>query len=140
MAEERETVLVPVEPKDKKKLDAIRRRYNNAQMDDDTARKIKRLEITNNVLKVATGLVGVAAVIDWCVLDPVPGVDEAVLTGATALLGLGSSIVTNKIDELANTGTTDMKMEEVRELTDSMIDVTKKAKTAVKAHQKTSNK
>ena len=137
MAEERETVLVPA---DKAKLDAIRRRYNNAQMSNDTARKIKRLEVTNNILKVATGLVGVAAVIDWAVLDPVPGVDEAVLTGATALLGLGSSIVTNKIDELANTGTTEMKMDEVRQLTDSMIDVTKKTKTAVKAHQKTSNK
>ena len=133
--EERETVLVPA---DKKKLDAIRRKYNNAQMDDDTARKIKRLEITNNILKAATGLVGVAAVVDWIVLDPVPGVDEAVLTGATALLGLGSSIVTNKIDELAHTGTTDLKMEEVREITDSMIDLTKKTKGAVNAHKKTS--
>ena len=138
MAEERETVLVPVEPKDKKKLDAIRRRYNNAQMDDDTARKIKRLEVTNNILKAATGLVGIAAVVDWIILDPVPGVDEAVLTGATALLGLGSSIVSNKIDELANTGTTDVKIEEVQEISAGMVDVAKKAKTAVNARKKTS--
>ena len=138
MPEERETVLVPVEPKDKKKLDAIRRRYNNAQMDDQTARKIKRLEVTNNILKVATGLVGVAAVVDWIILDPVPGVDEAVLTGATALLGLGSSIVSNKIDDLANNGTTDVKIQEVQDISAGMIDVAKKTKTAVDARKKTS--
>ena len=138
MPEERETVLVPVEPKDKKKLDAIRRRYNNAQMDDKTARKIKRLEVTNNILKVATGLVGVAAVVDWIILDPVPGVDEAVLTGATALLGLGSSIVSNKIDDLANNGTTDVKIQEVQDISAGMIDVAKKTKTAVDARKKTS--
>lgn len=133
--EKRETVLVPA---DKAKLDKIRRKYNNAQMDDETAKKVRRLEITNNILKAATGIVGIAAVVDWIVLDPVPGVDEAVLSGATALLGLGSSIVSNKIDDLVNTGTTDMKMDEVKQLTESMVDVTKKTKDAVKAHKKSS--
>lgn len=133
--EKRETVLVPA---DKAKLDKIRRKYNNAQMDDETAKKVRRLEITNNILKAATGIVGIAAVVDWIILDPVPGVDEAVLSGATALLGLGSSIVSNKIDDLVNTGTTDMKMDEVKQLTESMVDVTKKTKDAVKAHKKSS--
>ena len=104
------------------------------------AKKIRNLEVVNNVLVAATGLVGCATVINYFVPDALPFVDEIVMTGATTLLGSASAIVKNKINDLSVSGTTEMKMDEVRQLTDSMIDVTKKTKTAVKAHQKTSNK
>ena len=104
-------------------------------MSDEVAQKINRLEVTNNILKAATGVVGVVAALDWLILDPVPGVDEAVFTGATALLGLASSIVGNKIDDLANTGNADLQMEEVNKLSNQLSDVAKKTKDAVNAHK-----
>ena len=118
--EGRETVIVP-EKKDK--IERIKRKYNNMEMTDDTAKKIRNLEVVNNVLLVATGIVGVATVVNYFVPDPIPGVDEAVMTGATALLGSASTIVKNKINDLAATGTTEMKMEEVTKLSNGLSDV-----------------
>ena len=129
----RETVIVPEK---KEKIEKIKRKYNNMAMSDDVAQKINRLEVTNNILKAATGVVGVVAALDWIILDPVPGVDEAVFTGATALLGLASSIVGNKIDDLANTGNADLQMEEVNKLSNQLSDVAKKTKDAVNARKK----
>lgn len=118
--EGRETVIVP-EKKDK--IERIKRKYNNMEMTDDTAKKIRNLEVVNNVLLVATGIVGVATVVNYIVPDPVPGLDEAVMTGATALLGSASTIVKNKINDLAATGTTEMKMEEVTNLSNGLSDI-----------------
>lgn len=128
----REAVIVPEK---KEKIEKIKRKYNNLAMSDNVAEKVRKLDVTNNILKAATGVVGVVAAIDWIVLDPVPGIDEAVFTGATALLGLASSIVSNKIDDLVNTGSTDLQMDEVVKLSNQMGDVAKKAKDAVKMHK-----
>lgn len=116
----RETVIVPEK---KEKIERIKRKYNNMAMTDDTAKKIKNLEVVNNVLLVATGIVGVATVVNYFVPDPVPGIDEAIMTGATALLGSASTIVKNKINDLAATGTTEMKMEEVTNLSNGLSDI-----------------
>lgn len=129
----REAVIVPEK---KSKIEKIKRKYNNMAMDDNVAEKISRLEVTNNILKAATGVVGVVAALDWIILDPVPGVDEAVFTGATALLGLASSIVGNKIDDLANTGNADLQMDEVNKLSNQLSEVAKKTKEAVNARKK----
>ena len=95
------------------------------EMTDDTAKKIRALEITNNVLAAATGAVGIATIVNYFVPDPVPGIDEAVMTGVTALLGSATTIVSNKIKDLAATGTTDVKMEEVTKLSEQMVNVAK---------------
>ena len=120
--EGRETVIVPEK---KEKIERIKRKYENMSMTDDTAKKIRALEITNNVLAAATGAVGIATIVNYFVPDPVPGIDEAVMTGVTALLGSATTIVSNKIKDLAATGTTDVKMEEVTKLSEQMVNVAK---------------
>lgn len=118
----RETVIVPEK---REKIERIKRKYENMSMTDDTAKKIRALEITNNVLAAATGAVGIATIVNYFVPDPVPGIDEAVMTGVTALLGSATTIVSNKIKDLAATGTTDVKMEEVTKLSEQMVNVAK---------------
>lgn len=121
--EGRETVIVPEK---KEKIERIKRKYQNMEMSDDTAKKIKNLEVVNNILVAATGVVGILTVVNYFVPDPVPGIDEAVMTGATALLGSASTIVKNKINDLAATGTTEVKMEEVTKLSDQLSNVVRK--------------
>ena len=121
--EGRESVIVPEK---KEKIERIKRKYNNMEMTDDTAKKIKNLEVVNNILVAATGVVGILTVVNYFVPDPVPGIDEAVMTGATALLGSASTIVKNKINDLAATGTTEVKMEEVTNLSDQLSNVARK--------------
>lgn len=116
----RETVIVPEK---KEKIERIKRKYNNMEMSDDTAKKIRNLEVVNNVLVAATGLVGCATVINYFVPDALPFVDEIVMTGATTLLGSASAIVKNKINDLSVSGTTEMKMEEVTKLSEQMGNV-----------------
>ena len=116
----RETVMVPEK---KEKIERIKRKYQNMEMSDDTAKKIKNLEVANNILVAATGIVGILTVINYFVPDPVPGIDEVVMTGATALLGSASTIVKNKINDLAETGITEVKMEEVTKLSEQMGNV-----------------
>ena len=128
----REAVIVPEK---KEKLEKIKRKYNNMQMSDETAKKISQLEVANGILKAATVGVGIAAVVDWVILDPVPGVDEAVFTGATALLGTASSVVNNKINDLASTGNAQLQMEEVTQLSNQLGDMAKKVKSAKDARQ-----
>lgn len=118
----RETVIVPEK---KERIERIKRKYNNMEMADDTAKKIRTLEVVNNVLIAATGVVGCATVINYFVPDALPFVDEAVMTGATALLGSASTIVKNKINDLAATGATEVKMEEVTKLSEQMGNVAK---------------
>lgn len=124
--EGRETVIVP-EKKDK--IERIKRKYQNMEMTDDTAKKIKNLEVVNNILVAATGIAGVGTAISWLPLpDDIAGVwlDEALFTGATVLLTSASAIVKNKINDLAATGTTEVKMEEVTKLSDQLTNVAKK--------------
>lgn len=120
--EGRETVIVPEK---KEKIEAIKRKYDNMSMSDSTAKKIRALEVTNNVLAAATGLVGLATAINYIVPDPFPFIDEAIMTGITLLLGGATSVVNNKIGDLVATGTTDIKMEEVTKLSDQMNNIAK---------------
>ncbi len=57
-------------------------------------------------------------------------------TGVTALLGMASSIVGNKIDDLANTGRTDLQMDEVNRLSEQLSDVARKGKDVYNAHKR----
>lgn len=132
----REAVIVPEK---KEKIEKIKRKYNDLSMSDDIALKINTLEVTNNILKAVTGVVGIVAAVDWIIVDPVPAVDEAVLTGATALLGLASNIVSNKIQDLATKGSADIQMEEVNKLSSQLNDVAHKTKEAIQARKASNN-
>lgn len=116
----REAILIPEK---KEKIERIKRKYQNMELSDDAAQKIRTLEVVNNILISATGLVGIATVVNYFIPDALPFVDEAVMTGVTALLGSASTVVKNKINDLAATGTTEVKMEEVTKLSDQMSKV-----------------
>lgn len=116
----RKTVVVPTE---KEKIDKIKEKYNNIQMSDDSAKKIQKLAIANKILKGATFIVGAVTVIDWIIPDPVLGIDEAVLTALTTLLGTATKTVENKIDDIANTGNAELEREEAEKLGNQMLDV-----------------
>lgn len=116
----RKTVVVPTE---KEKIDRIKEKYNNYQMSDDSAKKIQKLEIANKILKGATYIVGAVTVIDWIIPDPVLGIDEAILTALTALLGTATKTIENKIDDIANTGDAELQREEAQKLGNQMLDV-----------------
>ena len=86
-------------------------------LDDNTAKKINNLEITNSILKSATIIAGIATIINYFIPDPIPLMDEAVMTGLTGLLKTSSTIVENKIDKLAKTGNAKIQIEEIETLT-----------------------
>ena len=125
----RETVFIK---EDKKKIEKVKRKYKNMTMSDETAKKIVRLDTLNNILKTATGAVGLITVIDFFVPDPVLGLDEAALTALTGLLGYTSSVVNNKIDDIATSDNTKLKMEEITKLTGQLTDVASKVKNSRK--------
>lgn len=113
----RETVVIPEK---KRKIENIKKKFNNPEMLDSTATKIASLEVTNNLLKAATITAGVITVIDLFVPDPVFGLDEAALASITGLLKYSSTVVENKIEELAKSDDTSIKMDEVTKLTEEL--------------------
>ena len=116
-------IIQPIVVKaDKSKLQRIKRKYNE-NMSDETAKKIRGLEILNNVLSASTVFVGIATVVDYIVPDPIPGIDEALLTGVTALLGTASGIVNNNIKNLANEANPELTMDDVRELNEGLVNI-----------------
>lgn len=125
----RETVFVSEK---KNKIEKVKRKYKNMSMSDETANKIVKLNTLNNILKTATGAVGLITVIDFFVPDPVLGLDEAALTALTGLLGYTSSVVNNKIDDIATSDNTELKMEEITRLTGQLTDVASKVKNSRK--------
>ena len=110
----REAVYINEE---KRKIEKIKTKYNNMNLDDNTAKKINNLEITNSILKSATIIAGIATIINYFIPDPIPLMDEAVMTGLTGLLKTSSTIVENKIDKLAKTGNAKIQIEEIETLT-----------------------
>jgi len=110
---ERTMVVVPEK---KKRIEKIKAKYNNLQMDDKTAGTIRSLEILNNVLVGATVAAGVTTFIDVIVPDPVLVMDEAGLMAITGLLKYSSSLVENKIQELAAGDDANLKMDEAAKL------------------------
>ena len=125
----KEAVMIPEK---KKKIEKVKAKYKNMSMSDDTAMKIVRLNTLNSVLKAATGVVGLVTVIDYFIPDPVLGLDEAALTALTGLLGYTSSVVNNKIDDIATSDNTELKMEEITKLTGQLTDVASKVKNSRK--------
>ena len=121
----KEAVMIPEK---KKRIEKVKAKYKNMSMSDDTAMKIVRLNTLNNVLKAATGVVGLVTVIDFFVPDPVLGLDEAALTAITGLLGYASSVVNNKIDDIATSDNAELKMEEITKLSGQLSDVASKVK------------
>ena len=103
----------------KNELEKIKLKYKNPNMSDETAKKIQTLERTNNILKGTTAVVGVISVINWIVPDAIPIIDEAILTGITALLGSSSKIVENNIEKALYTGRIDISMEEIQKRIES---------------------
>ena len=119
---QREVMIIP---QSKKRIENIKKKYNNLEMSDETAEKIGRLEILNNVLKVATIGAGILTAIDYIFPDPVPFLDEALLTSITIALKSGNSIVENKIKDYATTGQANLTMEDCQSLTNRLIAIGK---------------
>ena len=109
-----------VVPEKKETIENIKKKYKNMSMSDKDALKIRRLEVTNNILKTATAAAGVITVIDFFVPDPVLGLDEAALTALTGLFGYASSVVNNKIEQVANSGDMSIEMDEVTKLSEQI--------------------
>ena len=130
--EERVALVVPEK---KEKLERIKKKYNNMAMDDETATKVRRLDIANNVLKTASFAVGIATVVDCFIPDQLPFMDEAILTGLTMLLRYSSSLVENKAKKLASEEDASLDLDEISTLTQQIGDVAKivKGKTKAKA-------
>lgn len=120
MDEQRKIIAIP---ETNEKIEKIKQKYGNLEMNDKTASKIRKLEITNKILKAVTAVVGIATTVNYFVPDMLPFVDEALLTGVTALLGTSTKIVENKIDDLAKTGSTKVQGEEVKNLVNDFDNV-----------------
>lgn len=121
----RETVVVPEK---KKKIENIKTKYNNMKMSDSDANKIMSLEATNKILKTAMGIVGVVAVIDIIIPDPVLGLDEIALASITGLLKFATSMVDNKIDAIANSQDASLQTSEITKLTEQISNVASSVK------------
>lgn len=115
--EDRKIVVVPEK---KERIAKIKQKYNNMSMSDNTADKIWKLQITNGILKAATAVVGVITAVDYFIPDPLLGLDEAALTAITGLLAGASKLVDNKIEDLANSDHTDLKMSEINDLSNKL--------------------
>lgn len=113
----RETLVIPEK---KTKIEKIKKKFNNPEMSDSTATKIASLEVTNSLLKAATITTGIITTIDVFTPDPVFGLDEAALASITGLLKYSSTLVENKIEDLANSDDTSIKMDEVTKLTEQL--------------------
>lgn len=123
----RETIIVPEK---KEKIERIKKKYRNMSMSDNEAKKIKRLETINDILKTATAAAGVITIIDFFIPDPVLGLDEAALTALTGLFGYTTNLVNNKIDSIANSNDMGMQMDEVNELTKQISNAAKSIKNS----------
>lgn len=89
-------------------------------MSDQTANKIRYLEIINNILKSATDVAGVIGSLNFFIPTPIANVEKTALTAITTLLSLGARLVDNKIDTLANESDFDAKRKEVTKLGDCL--------------------
>ncbi len=132
MENERETIVVEEK---KNKIENIKRKYRNLEMSDATAQKIRKLEITNGILKAAAIAAGVLTAIDIIIPDPLPGLDEAVFTGVTILLGTGCNIIENKINSLANQQDASIKIDEITKLSGQLSTVAQSVNTNLHSRQ-----
>jgi hypothetical protein len=106
---ERTMVVVPEK---KEAIDNIKAKYNSLQRDDKTAGKIFSLDAYNSILVGAAEVSSISAVVDVVVPDPANRLDEASLAALTELLKYPSSLVENKMEELAASENSKLKVEE----------------------------
>lgn len=114
---------------DEKKIARIKKKYKNMEMSNETAGKIKKLEVANKILSAAMVASGIVTAIDLIVPDPVFGLDEAALTALTTGLATAKSTVKSHIDNLALEGSTEIQAEEVNKLTKAFTEVAKSVKS-----------
>ena len=107
----------------KEKIEEIKKKYNDMEMTDETANKIRKLEITNNVLSAAMSLAGIATAIDLIIPDPLIGLDEAILAAITAGIGGMKAIIKSHIKDLTVNGNTDLEPDDVNKLTSILINI-----------------
>lgn len=119
---------VLVVPESKKRIENIKKKYNNLEMTDATAKKIGKLETTNKALTTAMLASGIVTIIDYIVPDPVIGIDEALLTTLTGTLAYAQRRVDKHINDLANTGSTRIEADEVANLSNQIINITNDVK------------
>ena len=101
----------------------------NMGMSNETAGKIKKLEVANKILSAAMVASGIVTAIDLIVPDPVFGLDEAALTALTTGLATAKSAVKSHIDDLALEGSTEIQAEEVNKLTKAFTKAAKSVKS-----------
>lgn len=123
-------------PEKKERIENIKKKYNKMSMSDSTASKIEKLEITNHILKTAAIGAGILTFIDIITVDPVPFLDEAVLTGVTTLLSTSARIVENKIDSLVKSDNLDLQMEEATIIGKQISDIANAVKASKRNIQK----
>ena len=114
---------------DKKKIEKIKKKYKNLAMDDATASKINKLEITNKLLNSAMVLAGFATVIDFVIPDPILGLDEATLVAITTTLKIVRIKIKKHINDLAISGETEIKQEDVVDLSKKLINIAENVKS-----------
>lgn len=114
---------------DKKKIEKIKKKYKNLAMDDATASKINKLEITNKLLNSAMVLAGFATVIDFVIPDPILGLDEATLVAITTALKIVRIKIKKHINDLAISGETEIKQEDVVDLSKKLINIAENVKS-----------
>ena len=114
---------------DKKKIEKIKKKYKNLAMDDATASKINKLEITNKLLNSAMVLAGFATVIDFVIPDPILGLDEATLVAITTALKIVRIQIKKHINDLAISGETEIKQEDVVDLSKKLINIAENIKS-----------
>ncbi len=85
-------------------LNKIKEKYDALEMTDEAAKKVYSLEITSKTLKKVTQALGVITTIDLVIIDPVFGIDEAILIGLTSILGIAYKYVKGSVDSVIETG------------------------------------
>ena len=98
----------------------------------DTKNRLKRLEVIEKLLTVATIVVGIITVIDIFIPDPIFLLDEAALASITGLCQLIAGLVRSKMDELENGGKGKIEYKDVEKVTNKVSETAKTVKNSRK--------
>jgi len=101
-------------------------------MDKDTKNRLKRLEVIEKLLTIATVVVGIITVIDIFIPDPIFLLDEAALASITGLCQLIAGLVRSKMDELENGGKGKIEYKDVEKVTNKVNETAKTVKNSRK--------
>lgn len=101
-------------------------------MEKDIKNRLKRLEVIEKLLTVATIVVGIITVIDIFIPDPIFLLDEAALASITGLCQLIAGLVRSKMDELENGGKGKIEYKDVEKVTTKVSETAKTVKNSRK--------